>query len=139
MNSVPKNYFSWKNSNQIKKITTTQTQTHTQTDRQEKKRQMTSPKVFPGNLCEANIGAISWCKNFVAYGCQCYVVIVNASTLEIVQTLDEHHFPITSVKWSPQFHTAPINQSTLVLASADTSGTIFIWNGLYKKNTSFIK
>lgn len=91
---------------------------------------MANPKVFPGIRCEANIGAISWSKNFIAYGCQCYVVIINARTLEIVQTLDEHHFPITSVKWAPQFHAAPLNQSALTLASADTSGTIFIWNVL---------
>jgi len=88
----------------------------------------TSPRLFPGRLCAENIGAVDWSRGLVAYGCQCYVVVVSPRSLELVQTLDEHHAPITAVQWSRQTHTATVAQNELLLASADASGAIVVWN-----------
>lgn len=88
----------------------------------------TGTKVFPGRLNAENLGAIDWSRGLVAYGCQCYVVVVSPHSMEIVQTLDDHHAPVTAVRWTRQTHTATVAQAELILASADSSGAIVVWN-----------
>jgi hypothetical protein len=75
-----------------------------------------------------NVSAMDWSRGLVAYAAQCYVVVASPHSLEVVQTLDEHHAPVSAVRWTRQVHTATVAQNELVLASADTSGTIIVWN-----------
>ena len=45
--------------------------------------------------------AIDWgSQGLVAYGCQSYVVVVDATDLSMhIQTLDEHRSPVVAVRW----------------------------------------
>ena len=88
-------------------------------------------RVFPGRCVEENKGAVAWGRGLIAYGCMGTVVVASPATLEIVQTLDEHHCNVTAVQWFIPTYPRTVSQNELYLASADTSGTIIIWNALF--------
>ena len=98
-----------------------------------------APRVFPGRCVEENRGAVSWGRGLVAYGCGCYVVIASPATLEIVQTLDDHHANVTAVAWFVPKYPRTVAQNDLFLASADTTGTIVVWNALFVRHCTFVQ
>ncbi|EGC36790.1 hypothetical protein DICPUDRAFT_87252 [Dictyostelium purpureum] len=58
-------------------------------------------KIFPSKLNKDNKNAIDWhWQNLVAYGCYSHVVIVDPFHLQVLQTLDEHRYNVSIVKWS---------------------------------------
>ncbi|XP_013774548.1 WD repeat-containing protein 11-like [Limulus polyphemus] len=92
--------------------------------------QRVSPRSATGALSPLNKGAIDWgWQSFVAYGCHNFVVVVDTQHMKVFQTLENHKHDIVKVKWSKEAHYHdqwfPYN---LKLASADTGGSIVIWN-----------
>eukprot|EP00118_Oscarella_pearsei_P009065 m.49863 g.49863 ORF g.49863 m.49863 type:complete len:1222 (+) comp34038_c1_seq1:279-3944(+) len=83
---------------------------------------------FPGPLNAYNkISHWSW-SGFLAYPCQNLVVVVEPTTVQVVQTL-EHKAPVTRVEWSREYyHHSLSDPYCLHLASADSSGKITVWN-----------
>ncbi|GAB6023246.1 WD repeat-containing protein 11 [Chamberlinius hualienensis] len=89
-----------------------------------------SSKIIPGILDNHNKGAVDWgWQDLIAYGCQSVVIIVDPSSVQIVQTLDGHNANVTKVKWaSGNYSDIHLYPHMVKLASADTSGNIIIWN-----------
>jgi len=92
------------------------------------------PRVIPGRTASAkeNHGAIDWgIQNLVAFGSQSYVVVAEATSLRILQTLDEHRSAVTTVRWSNEpMHLEFTGPYNLQLASGDLNGVVFVWNVL---------
>ncbi|KYQ89082.1 hypothetical protein DLAC_10310 [Tieghemostelium lacteum] len=106
------------------------------------------PKIFPGKLnAKDNKSAIDWhWQNLLAYGSNSHIVIVDPNHLNVIQTLCEHKYNVSIVKWSNDVLSNNIlstldssnsnsNSSGSVnniirLASADINGIILIWNVL---------
>eukprot|EP01090_Pellita_catalonica_P021636 TRINITY_DN8146_c0_g1_i2.p1 TRINITY_DN8146_c0_g1~~TRINITY_DN8146_c0_g1_i2.p1 ORF type:complete len:202 (+),score=24.11 TRINITY_DN8146_c0_g1_i2:30-608(+) len=90
------------------------------------------PGILPGWADKKNSDAVAWgCQDLVAYGSQSYIVVLDPSTLSVVQTLDEHKTRVTRLAWAPQSAVEDEKQPNLIiLASGDRDGNIIIWNVL---------
>ncbi|XP_052227947.1 WD repeat-containing protein 11-like [Dreissena polymorpha] len=90
------------------------------------------PKVITGHLHQQNKGAFDWgFQGFLAYGCQCYTVIVDPKSLQVIQTVGPQNGFVNYVRWAEEdYHHMFATGSTYTLhvASADTSGTVVIWD-----------
>ena len=86
-------------------------------------------KVFPFLFSTLNRHALDWGRNgLIAYASHAVIVVIDPKTLQPIQTLDkDHNFSVTHLKWSKSWtkkHVVP----EMMLASADASGRILIWN-----------
>ena len=72
---------------------------------------------------------MDWSRNGVlAYASHGVIVIVDCSTLTQIQTLDrDHKTSVTRLKWSKAWSKRHVAHE-MMLASADASGRILIWN-----------
>ncbi|KAH3790609.1 hypothetical protein DPMN_168813 [Dreissena polymorpha] len=90
------------------------------------------PKVITGHLHQQNKGAFDWgFQGFLAYGCQCYTVIVDPKSLQVIQTVGPQNGFVNYVRWAEEdYHHMFATGSTYTLhvASADTSGTYWRTN-----------
>ena len=92
-----------------------------------------SPRVLPGPLCKKDPdGSLCWeSYGLLAYASHSYVVVLEAETLAVVQTLDEHKGRVTQLAWATErLHNNLDKPFILSLASGDSSGTILVWNVL---------
>ncbi|GAM26578.1 hypothetical protein SAMD00019534_097530 [Acytostelium subglobosum LB1] len=113
-----------------------------------------TPKILPGRLHKDNRCASDWSwQNLLAYGCHSHVAIIDPAYLNLVQTLDEHRHNVCLVRWSRDTISGAVKQSDALaqqqqqtaapgidhyqliapmarLASADTGGTIIVWDVL---------
>lgn len=88
-----------------------------------------APRTIPGALLDANRNALSFGRHVVAYGCNSAVIVVSTITGQCVQVLEGHRASVTCVAWSPlQYSRYAQGAPTLVLASADTTGRIIVWD-----------
>ncbi|XP_070541595.1 WD repeat-containing protein 11-like isoform X2 [Ptychodera flava] len=89
-----------------------------------------SNKTLTGVLHNNNKGASDWgWQGLLAYGCQTSVVIVDARTVQVLQTLERHKAVVLKVKWARQnYHHDERSPYTLRLASADCHGRIIVWD-----------
>ncbi|KAL4232352.1 WD repeat-containing protein 11 [Mactra antiquata] len=89
-----------------------------------------SPKVITGCLSAQNKGACDWgWQGLVAYGCHNCVVVVDPTTIQVLQVLDKHRTSVVKVKWSREnYHHDIGSPYNLRLASADNWGNIIIWD-----------
>ena len=73
--------------------------------------------------------AMDWSRNgLLAYASHGVIVIVDCSTLTQIQTLDrDHKTSVTRLKWSKAWSKRHVAHE-MMLASADASGRILIWN-----------
>ncbi|KAL3865119.1 hypothetical protein ACJMK2_006748 [Sinanodonta woodiana] len=90
------------------------------------------PKIIPSNLHSDNNGACDWgYHGYIAYGCKTHVVVVDHSTVEVIQTLDSHKDNVVKVKWQQQnfYHSQTAGRTyNLIVASADKKGSVIIWD-----------
>ena len=72
---------------------------------------------------------MDWSRNgLLAYASHGVIVIVDCSTLTQIQTLDrDHKTSVTRLKWSKAWSKRHVAHE-MMLASADASGRILIWN-----------
>ena len=83
-----------------------------------------------GALTHANQFAsdLSW-LDLLAFGCRNLIVVVHANTGQLIQTLSSHHAPVILVKWWHEVQPYSSNVPyTLKLASADSSGMVYVWD-----------
>ncbi|CAL4175372.1 unnamed protein product [Meganyctiphanes norvegica] len=88
-------------------------------------------RTIPGPVnTQHNKGALDWgWQGFLAYGAQTVVVVVDPVTLQYTQTLSKHRSHVVKVRWRKTHHYHQISAPySLVLASADNSGCIIIWD-----------
>lgn len=87
------------------------------------------PRTVPGPVSPQNKGALDWgWQGFLAYGAQTTVVVVDPMTLQYAQTLSKHRSHVVKVRWRKTRHYHQLSAPySLVLASADSSGTIIVW------------
>eukprot|EP00966_Prymnesium_polylepis_P213697 4948887-Prymnesium_polylepis.1 len=89
--------------------------------------------ILPGALHAENKGALDFRGGLVAFGAQCVVAIVDPEAVRLVQTLDgQHTSRVCLVRWAPR---PPVVCGSSVppaplLASADTTGRVVLWDGL---------
>ncbi|KAL6057009.1 WD repeat-containing protein 11, variant 2 [Balamuthia mandrillaris] len=85
-----------------------------------------------GRQHKANRGVGTWgWQNVLAFACQSCVVLLLPRPLRPLQTLDEHHSPVTALEWKPEAPLSQLGQRPhLVLASGDSTGNIILWNVL---------
>ena len=72
---------------------------------------------------------MDWSRNgLLAYASHGVIVIVDCTTLSQIQTLDrDHKTSVTRLKWSKAWSKRHVAHE-MMLASADASGRILIWN-----------
>ena len=72
---------------------------------------------------------MDWSRNgLLAYASHGVIVIVDCKKLEQIQTLDrDHKTSVTRLKWSKAWSKRHVAHE-MMLASADASGRILIWN-----------
>ncbi|KAM7302431.1 WD repeat-containing protein 11 [Ixodes scapularis] len=89
-----------------------------------------SSRILPGALAPANKDAIEWgFQSLLAYGCHKHIVVVDTKYAKVFQTLSGHNHNVTKVRWSRHMHYHDlVNPYHLKLASADTSGTVLVWD-----------
>ncbi|XP_065296687.1 WD repeat-containing protein 11-like isoform X2 [Dermacentor albipictus] len=89
-----------------------------------------SSRVLPGALTPANKDAVDWdFQSLLAYGCHKHVVVIDTRYTQVFQTLTGHKHYVTKVNWSRNLHYHDlVNPYHLKLASADTSGTVLVWD-----------
>ncbi|KAL3183205.1 hypothetical protein MRX96_006964 [Rhipicephalus microplus] len=89
-----------------------------------------SSRILPGALAPANKDAVDWnFESLLAYGCHKHVVVIDTKYAQVFQTLTEHQHNVTKVSWSRNLHYHDlVNPYHLKLASADTSGTVLVWD-----------
>lgn len=89
-----------------------------------------SSRILPGALAAANKDAVEWgFQSLLAYGCHKHVVIVDTKYAKVFQTLSGHNHNVTKVRWSRHMHYHDlVNLYHLKLASADSSGTVLVWD-----------
>ncbi|KAK8771560.1 hypothetical protein V5799_025192 [Amblyomma americanum] len=89
-----------------------------------------SSRVLPGALAAANKDAVDWGFNsLLAYGCHKHVVVIDTKYKKVFQTLSGHQHNVTKVCWSRNLHYHDlVNPYHLKLASADSSGTLLVWD-----------
>ncbi|ELR13975.1 WD domain, G-beta repeat-containing protein [Acanthamoeba castellanii str. Neff] len=77
-------------------------------------------------------GAVAWGRQgLAAYGCQCCVVVVDPSSLALLQTLDEHRAPVTCLQWGHEsWEDKTSVEYPLILASGDAAGSVIVWDVL---------
>ncbi|KAF0305652.1 WD repeat-containing protein 11 [Amphibalanus amphitrite] len=87
------------------------------------------PRTIPGGSLQPEIrGAMDWgWQGLLAYSCNYTVVVIDPLTQQLVQTLDKHKALVTKVKWQRSQLDARFAYRA-VLASADASGHIVIWD-----------
>ncbi|KAG7176660.1 WD repeat-containing protein 11-like [Homarus americanus] len=87
------------------------------------------PRTVPGPVSPQNKGALDWgWQGFLAYGAQTTVVVVDPVTLQCAQTLTRHRNHVVKVRWRKTRHYHQLSAPySLILASADNSGTIIVW------------
>ncbi|XP_053654760.2 WD repeat-containing protein 11 isoform X1 [Cherax quadricarinatus] len=88
------------------------------------------PRTVPGPVSAHNKAAIDWgWQGFLAYGAQTTVVVVDPVTLQCVQTLSKHRSHVVKVRWRKTRHYHQLSAPySLILASADNTGTIHVWD-----------
>ncbi|KAF2349114.1 WD40-repeat-containing domain [Trinorchestia longiramus] len=88
------------------------------------------PRTIPGPLSPQNKGAVHWgWQGYLAYGCQCTVVVVEPGTQQCVQALNGHTAHVTKVSWRNTEHYHQLSASySLLLASGDASGQVRVWD-----------
>ncbi|XP_066990609.1 WD repeat-containing protein 11-like isoform X1 [Macrobrachium rosenbergii] len=88
------------------------------------------PRTIPGPVSPQNKGAIDWgWQGFLAYGAQSTVVVVDPVTLQCAQTLSKHRTHVVKVRWRKTRHYHQLSAPySLTLASADSNGTIIVWD-----------
>lgn len=89
-----------------------------------------SSRILPGALTPANKDAVDWgFQSLLAYGCHKHVVVIDTKYTQVFQTLTGHKHNVTKVNWSRNLHYHDlVNPYHLKLASADTSGTVLVWD-----------
>lgn len=89
-----------------------------------------SSRILPGALSAANKDAVEWgFQSLLAYGCQKHVVIVDTKFMKVFQTLSGHKHDVSKVRWAREmYYHDLVNPYSLKLATADTAGTILVWN-----------
>ncbi|XP_037575011.1 WD repeat-containing protein 11 isoform X2 [Dermacentor silvarum] len=89
-----------------------------------------SSRILPGALTPANKDAVDWgFQSLLAYGCHKHVVVIDTRYTQVFQTLTGHKHNVTKVNWSRNLHYHDlVNPYHLKLASADTSGTVLVWD-----------
>uniref|UniRef100_A0A131Z532 WD repeat-containing protein 11 n=1 Tax=Rhipicephalus appendiculatus TaxID=34631 RepID=A0A131Z532_RHIAP len=89
-----------------------------------------SSRILPGALIPANKDAVDWgFESLLAYGCHKHVVVIDTKYTQVFQTLTGHQHNVTKVSWSRNLHYHDlVNPYHLKLASADTSGTVLVWD-----------
>lgn len=92
----------------------------------------TRRRVLPGRPSKSNKGAVAWGRQgLAAYGCQCCVVVVDPSSLALLQTLDEHRAPVTCLQWGHEsWEDKTSVEYPLILASGDAAGSVIVWDVL---------
>jgi WD40 repeat protein len=84
-----------------------------------------SPRVIPGPAIAENGGSLDWGNSrLVAYAAQSTVVVVDPTTVQLLQTLAEHTAAVSRVRWSIKSARMPLP----TLASGDVKGNILIWD-----------
>lgn len=89
----------------------------------------------PGHLDAQNKGALDWREGLVAYGCQLLVCIAQASPPpQLLQVLSGHRHRVAHVRWAAREpRSTPVADAApapLLLASADASGVVMLWDVL---------
>eukprot|EP00276_Gloeochaete_wittrockiana_P002310 CAMPEP_0184675902 /NCGR_PEP_ID=MMETSP0308-20130426/88063_1 /TAXON_ID=38269 /ORGANISM="Gloeochaete witrockiana, Strain SAG 46.84" /LENGTH=400 /DNA_ID=CAMNT_0027123689 /DNA_START=17 /DNA_END=1215 /DNA_ORIENTATION=- len=89
-----------------------------------------APRTLPGVPSRENLGAVDWgWQRLFAYACQSVVVVVDPASLQVIQTLDHHSLPVTTLRWSPEPLRAGSDHAyQLKLASGDYGGTVHVWS-----------
>lgn len=89
-----------------------------------------SSRILPGALLPANKDAVDWgFESLLAYGCHKHVVVIDTKYIQVFQTLTGHKHSVTKVSWSRNLHYHDlVNPYQLKLASADSSGTVLVWD-----------
>ncbi|XP_025096054.1 WD repeat-containing protein 11-like [Pomacea canaliculata] len=88
------------------------------------------PKIITGPLHAQNKGSCDWgWQGLLAYGCQNLVTVIDPRTVQVLQVLDKHKGIVTQVKWANENYHHDLNSPyNLRLASADSMGTILVWD-----------
>ncbi|GAB1607865.1 WD repeat-containing protein 11-like isoform X2 [Argonauta hians] len=91
---------------------------------------LVSPKVLTGVLHTQNKNACDWgWQGFLAHACHSFITIIDPRTVQVFQVLEKHKSNVVKVKWARQnYHHDTASPYSLRLASADTSGTIMLWD-----------
>jgi hypothetical protein len=87
--------------------------------------------VTPGHPSAENRNALDWREGLVAYGCQLLVCVVQAaSPPQLIQSLTGHRLRVACVKFAgrPAQARDDGEGAPLLLASADTSGHVILWD-----------
>ncbi len=83
------------------------------------------------STCHSNLNrnALDWGRNgLLAYASHGVIVVVDPSTMNVIQTLDkDHKTSVVRLKWSRAWSKKHVAHE-MMLASADASGRILIWN-----------
>ncbi|XP_064464638.1 WD repeat-containing protein 11-like [Ornithodoros turicata] len=89
-----------------------------------------SSRILPGALSTANKDAVEWgFQSLLAYGCHNHVIIVDTKFMKVFQTLSGHKHDVSKVRWAREmYYHDLVNPHSLKLATADTAGTILVWN-----------
>ena len=90
-----------------------------------------TPLAVPGHLdAQANRGAVDFRNGLLAYAAHALVCIVDPEAVALVGTLDGHKSNVSLVRWAPRPPTrcSLTEDAPLLLATADTSGEIAIWD-----------
>lgn len=89
-----------------------------------------SSRILPGALAAANKDAVDWgFQSLLAYGCHKHVVVIDTEFIKVFQTLSGHKHNVTKVCWARNLHYHDlVNPYHLKLASADSSGTVLVWD-----------
>ena len=90
-----------------------------------------APRSITGTLHPQNYTAVDWgWQNYVAYGCQNSVVVLDPQSVQVIQTLTHGHATINKVRWCKESHHAGLGSSPYVLrlVSMDTSGLCVLWD-----------
>ena len=89
-----------------------------------------TPAALPGYLDPANRAAIDFRCGLLAFGVQSLVCVSDPDSVALATTLDGHRSKVTLVKWAPRPPTrcTLVSDAPLLLASADQSGDVAIWD-----------
>ncbi|XP_077970782.1 WD repeat-containing protein 11-like [Styela clava] len=87
-------------------------------------------RIIPGVLSPQNEKAFHWgWQGLIACGSQKTVLIIDPNTLQVVQTLVKHRYPVNKVKWATEnYHHDVASPYSLRVASVDTSGRVVVWD-----------
>lgn len=88
------------------------------------------PRTIPGNISPLNRRAIEWgYQGWIVYGCQNVVVVVDPITTQVLQVLDRHKAPVTTLLLEHSYRRHSVSEGMVQrLISGDASGTIYVWN-----------